>query len=312
MERIKLGNTGLEVTPVCFGAWEIGGEPFFSTPDKGTVNRVLGAVLDAGINFIDTAPVYGFGRSEELLGEFLGTRRKEIVLATKCGITWDKPELGGIKTINSREVIRRDVENSLRRLRTDCVDVLQVHWPEKNGGTPISETIETLEELKEEGKCRFYGVSNFSRGLLEETLPHGKVSTLQNRFSIVYRDRQEAEFEFCREHGVSFLAYSPLHRGLLTDNFQADLNASENWAVRDIGSENDYETAREKAGKLYEIAREHDTSLASLALNFTIRHTRVDVAIVGSKNPAHVRELAGVLEFDIKPEDAKRINGIIK
>jgi aryl-alcohol dehydrogenase-like predicted oxidoreductase len=311
MEKIELGKTGIMVTPICFGAWEVGGEPFFKTTDKEQSIKAINTALDIGINFIDTAPIYGFGRSEEILGEALGPRRRDVVLATKCGIVWEKKEMKSIRIDDSRKTIEADIERSLERLKTDYIDLYQVHWPEKDMKTPMEETIGTLESLKEKGKIRAYGVSNFNRELLESTLPHGTVSTLQNRYSILWHDKQEPEFEFCRENSVSFMAYTPLHRGLLTDSFEKNFKKDENMVVQNIGKEKDHESDTEKARTLFRIAQDNNVSLSNLALNYTIRHTGVDIALVGSKNPAHVGELSDVFSFTLSEKDIDAIQKVI-
>ncbi|TET37965.1 MAG: aldo/keto reductase [Planctomycetota bacterium] len=311
MEKIELGKTGIMVTPICFGAWEIGGEPFFKSTDKSQAVKAINTALDIGINFIDTAPIYGFGRSEEILGEALEGKRKDVVLATKCGIVWEKKVTKSIRIDDSRKVIEADVERSLERLQTDYIDLYQVHWPEKDMKTPMEETIGALESLKEKGKIRAYGVSNFSRELLESTLPHGSVSTVQNQFSIVRDDKQDAEFEFCKEHGLSFMAYSPLNRGLLTDKFEKNFKEDENMVVRDMSNADTFESEQTKARTLYEIARDNNISLSNLALNYTLNHTGIDITIVGSKTPAHVEELKNVFSFTLNDKTVGMIEKVI-
>ncbi len=304
MEKAKLGKTDLYVSPICYGTWEIGGMPFFRTPDKSDAIRAIDVAIDIGINFIDTAPVYGFGRSEEILGEAL--QGKDVIVATKCGLYWTSDDPDTIDVDNSSVFIRKDIEGSLRRLRRETIDLYQVHWPEFEKKTPLEETIDVLEQLKQEGKIRFYGISNFTYGGLAEMTSYGNVSTLQNRHSILTAGSRE--LDFCQKHNIAFLAYSPLHRGLLTDRFMDDFSSSKDLMVKRIAGEEGYDYNREKARQLYQIAQEYGISLSVLALNHLIKNIGVNVAIVGSKNPKHITQLENIFETDIKPED---IGGIL-
>ena len=303
MEKTRLAKTELYVSPICYGTWEIGGMPFFQTPERDKAIRAIHAALDIGINFIDTAPVYGFGRSEELLGQAISGR--EVVLATKCGLYWEGNDVDSININNSPQFIRKDLEGSLKRLKRESIDLYQVHWPEFENKTPLEETIGALEQLKHEGKIRCYGVSNFSSEQLKEAMLYGDISTLQNRYSILMGHTDE--IALCDGHGIAFMAYSPLHRGLLTNQFDNNFSESQDPMVRRISEEKDYEINRAKARELNRIAKSHGVSLPNLVLNYMIRHTQVKIPIVGSKNPLHITELGKVLDINIEPDEIRGI-----
>lgn len=311
MKKITLGRTRLKVTPICFGTWEIGGMPFFQTPNKKLALKAINSALDVGINFIDTAPVYGFGRAEKLIGEAIRSRRTELILATKCGLFWKDNSIESTFINNSANAIKKNIEESLERLGTDYIDLYQVHWPEKIPKTPIKELIETLEDLQIEGKIRYYGISNFSKSNLEEALLYGSVSTSQNQYSIINSSDSADIIKFCHEKGIAFLAYSPLHRGVLTNTFNKNFSISNDPMVRKISQKDNFKSNISKAAKLYEIAQDYDISLSNLVLNYTLTITGVDVTIVGSKNPTHITDLENVFSFSIKPKDVKKIEVII-
>lgn len=303
MEKIRLGKTELYVSPICYGTWEIGGMPFFQTPDRDVSIRAIHAALDVGINFIDTAPVYGFGRSEELLGQALFGR--EVVVATKCGLYWTSNDIDSIDVNNSPQFIRNDLEGSLKRLKREHIDLYQVHWPEFVKRTPLEDTINVLEQLKHEGKIRYYGVSNFSADQLKEAMLYGDISTLQNRYSVLMGHPEE--ITLCQNTGTAFMAYSPLHRGLLTDRFLNDFSESQDQVVRRISEEQDYEANRRKAEELSEIAKSHGVSLPNLVLSYMVNHTSVNIAIVGSKNIAHIADLEKAFDTKVEPDEIRRI-----
>lgn len=303
MEKTRLAKTDLYVSPICYGTWEIGGMPFFQTPSRSESIRAIHTALDIGVNFIDTSPVYGFCRAEELVGEAISKR--DVVIATKCGLYWQGDDIDSIDVDNNPQFIRKDLEGSLKRLRREQIDLYQIHWPEFSNKTPIEETIGALEDLKAEGKIRFYGVCNFSPEKLNAARLYGCISTLQNRFSLLMGGSDE--ITLCKDIGIAFMAYSPLHRGLLTGEFDKDFTRSDDLMVRRIGEEKDYELNRAKAQKLNEIAISHGVTLPNLVLNYMIRQVHVDIAIVGSKNPLHIQELGGVLSVDINADEIRVI-----
>ena len=231
MQHRELGSSGIQASVVAFGAWAIGGGPWWGPTDDAESIRAIHAALDAGINLIDTAPVYGFGRSEEVIGRALQGRRDRAVLATKCGLWWDDDtgvvhfEQLGHKVRRSLDprTIRAEVEASLKRLRTDRLDVLQTHWQSVEPfKTPIADTMACLLELKQQGKIRAIGASNISPSEMDEYRRCGALDVCQPRYSLLDRRIEADVLPYCHKNQVSTLVYSPLEQGLLTGKIGLD------------------------------------------------------------------------------------------
>jgi aryl-alcohol dehydrogenase-like predicted oxidoreductase len=225
MEYKVMGRSGIAASAMGFGTWAIGGGPWWGVTDDAESIKAIQVSIDAGITLIDTAPAYGFGHSEEVVGKAIAGRRDKVILSTKCGLWWGDDrgsfvfELQGTKVKRSLrpETIRIELEESLKRLGTDYIDLYHTHWqsiePDK---TPIDETMECLLKLKEEGKIRSIGVSNVERSHLEEYLAAGGIDVNQARYSMLDRALEAELLPYCRENTVSIMAYSPLEQGLLT------------------------------------------------------------------------------------------------
>ena len=230
MKRATLGKSGIECSRVAFGAWTIGGWMWGGVEKKEAI-RAIHAALNCGIDLIDTAPVYGFGLSEELIGEALKDKRHEAVIATKCGLIWHcsegelffhsdekHPSMEESKYAVYRclkpETVRHEVEKSLRRLKTDYIDLYQTHFQDPT--TPIGDTMETLEQLKREGKIRSIGVCNANCSEMAEYSKFGTIVCDQENYSLLRREQEKKNLPYCSKHGLSFLPYSPLARGLLS------------------------------------------------------------------------------------------------
>ena len=235
MQMRPLGESGITASAVALGAWAIGGWNWGGANDDESI-RVVHAALDNGITFIDTAPVYGMGRSEEVIGRALqGGRRHQVVLASKCSLSWED-EPGGVYHFSADEagkvaendpaamyrvrrdgrprVIRKGVEDSLRRLRTDVIDLMQTHWQDPS--TPIEDSMGELLKLQREGKIRAIGCSNATPEEMARYRSVGRLDTDQEKYSMLDREREKDNLPYCSEHKVAFLAYSPLAQGLLT------------------------------------------------------------------------------------------------
>lgn len=287
MQKQFFGSTDLWTTPLCFGAWQIGGFPFYKDCERDHAIALVHAVLDLGVNFIDTAPVYGFGLSEEILGEALQGRRHELVLSSKCGLQWDKESLSAIHKCATREAIMRDVEQSLQRLQTDYIDLYLLHWLDVN--TPLEESILALQELKDQGVVKHIGVSNFSLEKMQEAVTFGDVEALQSRLSRLRPEITPEMRIFCLERGIGIQAYSPLERGLLTgqtwQNLKDKDEAAIHWALKNAPK--GYET------KIETWAKEADAqglSLTQASLKWVCDLEGVSCAIVGSTNKDHIAE----------------------
>jgi methylglyoxal reductase len=225
MRSIRIGRSGIEASVVGMGTWAIGGDSQWGTSDDAESIRAIHRARDLGVTLIDTAPAYGLGHSEEVVGKALAGRRGDYVLSTKCGLRWDiregslKMERDGVRIlINTRpERIAEEIEISLKRLETDYIDIYIVHWPElPDFPTPIADTVGGLLELKKQGKIRAIGASNLSEAQFLEYVRAGQLDLIQEKYSLLDRGAGDRLFGLCAQHGVTFQAYSPLERGILS------------------------------------------------------------------------------------------------
>lgn len=233
MDMRKLGQSGLRVSSVALGTWAVGGGPWWGATDDDEAVRAIRAALDAGVSLVDTAPIYYFGHSEEVVGRALrdGYREKAVV-ATKCGLPWyadaEGPlwfEQDGRRVVSCCQAasIRREIDDSLRRLGVDVVDLYQLHLPQQAGlDVPVDETMGVLCDLKRAGKIRAVGVSNVSAAQLRDYLSCGVVDAVQNKYSMLDRAAEAEVLPCCQERGISFLAYQPLEQGLLTGKIRPE------------------------------------------------------------------------------------------
>jgi methylglyoxal reductase len=230
MRTIKIGKSGIEASAVGIGAWAIGGDSMWGASDDAESVRTIHRARDLGVTLLDTAPGYGLGHSEEVVGKALAGRRGDYVLSTKCGLRWDikegalKQERDGVRiVINTRpERIVEEIEMSLRRLQTDYIDIYIVHWPAlPEFPTPIADTMGCLGELKKQGKIRAIGASNLSDAQFLEHVRAGQLDLIQEKYSMLDRGVGDRLFALCGQYGVTFQAYSPLERGILTGKITA-------------------------------------------------------------------------------------------
>ncbi|MFQ3620108.1 MAG: aldo/keto reductase [Spirochaetales bacterium] len=228
MRTIKIGKAKMEASVVGLGAWAIGGDSNWGPSDDQESIRTIHRALDLGVNLIDTAPAYGLGHGEEVVGKALRGKRHEYVLSTKCGIRWDIKEgallleRDGVRILrNTRpERLKEEIHASLKRLNTDYIDIYIVHWQEvPEFPCPIVDTMGFLMDLKREGKIRAIGASNLSPEQFLEYVSAGDLDLIQERYSMVYRKAEPLFFPLCKQYGVTFQAYSPLERGALTQAF---------------------------------------------------------------------------------------------
>ncbi|MGI6148737.1 MAG: aldo/keto reductase [Firmicutes bacterium] len=314
----QLGKTDLKVSVLGYGCWAAGNQ-WDDSSDEASI-RAIQTAIDLGINFFDVAPVYGYGHAEQVLGRAIAGRRDKVYIATKCGLTWD--DNGRTYRNLTRENILREIDESLRRLNVDYVDLYQVHWPDPN--VPIEETFTTLEELKRSGKVRYIGVTNFSISLIEQAQEYTEIVSDQVLYNMIdrnsddyhgldlnYRSEQEI-LPYCAEEQLGFIPYSPLCQGLLTDHFD-----------RDAISQRDVRTAnRQLRGEalkrnlavreeLLKVAEDYGRPLSQLALNWLIQKPAVTSIIAGALNEHHVQQNAGALEWSLSESDLDRIGKIL-
>ncbi|MBT5869601.1 MAG: aldo/keto reductase [Nitrospinaceae bacterium] len=290
MEYRKLGSSDLNVSVMGYGAWGIGGAPFWNSEGHTKSLDSIRKAFDLGINFFDTAPVYGFGHSEELIGKALKPVRDKVIIATKCGLRWDKEALGSIRKDASRNSILEEVDQSLKRLDTDVIDLYQVHWPDVE--TEQKETMETLLEIQEKGKIRHIGVSNYSAKQIEEGLQYANIISLQPEFSLLMRDIQNDTVAVCLEKNIGIIAYSPLASGVLTGKYDKHTKFKDWRSKGIIGTFTGEGFSRNiaKVDRLKAIADEEGRTCAQLAINWVLRQEGLTTALVGVKNPAQVGE----------------------
>jgi aryl-alcohol dehydrogenase-like predicted oxidoreductase len=288
MDRVRLGMTDLEVSPICFGTWQLGGD--WGDVDEREATAAIRHALDVGINMFDTAQAYGFGASERLLGRALApelrTRRDAVVIATKGGLRPDGSV--GIVRDASPAWLREGVEQSLRALGVDHIDLYQLHWPDP--AVPLSDTAEALQELVDEGKIRHVGVSNFDVPELATFAQTRPVETLQPPYHLFRRDIEAEVLPYCAEHDVGVLVYGPLAHGLLTGAIDEHTSfGSGDWRAGSPLFQG--ETLRRNLAvvrHLEELARSLGTTVSALAIAWTLANPAVQVAIVGARSAAHI------------------------
>lgn len=321
LPTMVLGTSDLHITRVGFGAWAAGGGGWsfgWGPQDDDETIAALHRALELGINWIDTAAVYGLGHSEEVVGRFLGTLAPadRPFVFTKCGLTWDPHDRQAMPVRNLRpESIRAECEASLRRLGVERIDLYQFHWPDETG-TPVEDSWTAMLQLVDEGKVRVPAVSNFPVELLARCEALGHVHALQPPFSPIRRGFAVAEREWCRQHGTGVICYSPMQAGLLTDAFSAErLRAlpDEDWRRR-YGSEfqsPDLERNLALRDALRPIAERHGVAVAAVAVAWTLAWPGVTGAIVGARRPAQVDGWAPAATLALRSEDLDEIAAAI-
>jgi aryl-alcohol dehydrogenase-like predicted oxidoreductase len=274
--------------------------------DRDEAIAAVRAALDQGVTFFDTAQAYGFGKSEALLAEALGDdiHRDDVVVATKGGL---RPTEGGVTRDTSAEFLRDGVEKSLRHLGVEAIDLYQVHWPHHD--TPFEETGAALQQLKDEGKIRHVGVSNFSPAEMEELSRTVEVETDQPPYNLFNRGIEEEVLPWCREHNVGVLVYGPLSHGLLSGRFDPANLDDDDWRRGHEPFEGEaLERNMQAVERLSEYAEQRGWTLAQLAVAWVLAQPGVHVAIAGARRPAHVEGIAPAAEIELTTEDLAEID----
>jgi|GEM_PF-139901 len=309
MQFIKLGESDLKASRIGFGCWAIGGTDWGPVDDDESVEAIRKA-LDCGVNFFDTADVYGNGHSEEVLGRALGSERKKVIVATKVGGVRKKGSPPRHDT--SRTHILEAIDASLRRLKTDYVDLYQIHVPDPS--TPVSETMSALKELKNQGKIRHIGLSNMKAEDIEEYMKHGPVTTLQPGYSMIERQPEKGLFQFCKENNIGVLAYSPLGRGLLTGKYtrKSTFPPDDVRAIDTAFQGKIFEINLKCVERLRKPAADSGRTLAQLAVAWVFSHPEVSVALVGAKTASQAKENAAAFDTQLSPEVLEEIGAILE
>jgi aryl-alcohol dehydrogenase-like predicted oxidoreductase len=308
---------------VVLGAWAIGGSMWGGQDEQRSIDAIV-ASIDAGVNLIDTAPVYGMGKSEEILGRALRGRRDKVLIATKCGLIWDRADRGTLRftmvDVDERThpihydmspaAVRQGLEDSLRRLGTDRIDLLQIHWPDPQ--IPTERMFDEMLKLKAEGKVRWLGVCNFTRAQLEVARPVAGIVSHQPQYNLLDREIEAEALPWCRRENVGVIAYSPMARGLLTGKYGADHQFPANdhrsgvkwftpaWRPRVLA-------ALEKARP---IAEAYGASLGNLAVAWVLAQPGVTGAIVGARDAKQAEENARAAAVTLKDADVKALGDL--
>src|SRR6267378_2633571 len=310
MQTRQFGKTDLYITPLGFGSWAVGGGGWqfaWGSQDDRESIAAINRALERGVNWIDTAAVYGLGHAEEIVARTLKERAERPYIFTKCSMVWD--EKGNISPSLKRDSIRREVENSLRRLQVDVIDLYQIHWP--NPERDIEEGWSTLSDLKREGKVRYIGVSNFNVEQLQRVMDIDRVDTLQPSYSLIHPDVEDEILPFCEKNGIGVIVYSPMMSGLLSGKMTRErvINFPE-----DDWRKNNPEFQEPKlyrnlwlAELLKNVGRHNGLSAGEIAIAWTLRLAAVTGAIVGGRSPDQVDGIAGAADFRLSKDE---IDGI--
>lgn len=316
----KLGTTDVEVTPITMGAWAIGGFMWGGNDEKDSIEAIQ-AYIDNGVTSIDTAPIYGFGYSEELVGKAIKKYdRSRVQILTKFGMVWDMEKgdyafdgtdnQGNLKKIykyGGYEKALRDVEESLKRLQTDYIDLIQLHWPDST--TPIEETMRAMEKMLQDGKVRAIGVCNYNAAQLKEAERTVKLASNQVPYSMLKRDIEKEVVPYCLENNLSVIAYSPMERGLLTGKYATMQTLAEGDHRNHYFKRFDFAAVKRLTDNLADLAAKYNATTAQLVLAWTFHQPAVAAALAGARNAKQAEENAKAMSISITEDDLKLIEG---
>ncbi len=315
MQTRKLGATELKLSAIGLGTWAIGGggwEYAWGPQDDEKSISAIRHALDMGINWIDTAAVYGLGHSEEIVGKAVKGLRERPIIATKCSRTWGKD--GKVSFCLKKESIRSEVEASLQRLDIDVIDLYQIHWPGPD--EDIEEGWGTMAELVKEGKVRYAGVSNFSVEHLKRIQPIHPAASLQPPYSMLSRGVEEGLLEYCAANNIGGVAYSPMQKGLLTGKFTRErvqnLPEDDHRRRDPLFQGAALDATIELVDGLGSIAEKHGKTAAQLAIAWVLRRPEVTAAIVGARNPSQIEETVTAGEWTLSDEDIAVIEKLLE
>jgi aryl-alcohol dehydrogenase-like predicted oxidoreductase len=311
MEYTIISGTEMNVSRIAIGTWAIGGWMWGGTDEKESI-RTIHAALDKGINLIDTAPAYGFGVSEEIVGKAIEARghREEVFIATKVGLEWHN---GSVTRNSSPDRIRQEVQDSLRRLRTNYIDIYQVHWPDS--AVPIEETARTMQALYNEGLIRAIGVSNYSPEQMDRFMSVSELHTVQSPFNLFEREIESEVLPYARQKNLSLLAYGPLCRGLLTGKERIDTKfTGDDLRKTDPKFQPprfaQYLNAVQQLDGLAQ--KKYGKHVMDLAVRWVLDQPGVSAALWGSRHPAEVEGIAGALDWKLDADTLAVIDQILR
>ncbi|NQT32422.1 MAG: aldo/keto reductase [Candidatus Omnitrophica bacterium] len=301
MQYRKIANSDLDVSAICLGSWVFGGDPCWGEAEDARSERVVAEALAGGINFIDTAPIYGSGRSEEVIGRAIKGKRDSVIIATKCGL---EKKGHSIRPNLSAKFIREEIERSLRRLQVERVDLYQCHWPDPN--TSVRETFGELNKLVTEGKIKHIGVSNFSREEVEKALRVAPIISNQVQYSLLSRDVEDGLMPYCKENDISILSYGSLGGGILTGKYKEPPPVKRG-DVKDFFyryyTEPYWSKAKEFVAVLRRIADGGNVPVSHVAIDWVTSHPEVASCIVGCRTPEQLKENVNASDWSLSDEE---------
>ncbi len=310
LEYRRLADTDIMISPVSLGCWPIAGMTSLNVNDADSLATLV-AAIELGVNFLDTAYCYGAnGESERLIVRALGHRRDEVVIATKGGIHWGAD---GKQALDGRpDTLRRQCEESLRRLETDRVELLYLHGPDP--ATPVAESASALKKLMDEGKARCIGVSNLSLGQLEEFHAVCPIAAFQPPYSMLQRQIEKDTLPWCREHGVSVMAYWPLLKGLLAGKLPRDFvfQPNDGRAKYPMFQGDEWQKNQDFVDRLREISEEIGKTVSQVVINWTIHQPGITAALCGAKRADQIEETAGAMGWKLDTEQLARIDAALE
>jgi aryl-alcohol dehydrogenase-like predicted oxidoreductase len=311
MQTQRLGNSDMDLTPIGVGAWAMGGSGWafaWGPQDDDDSIAAIHAALDHGVNWIDTAAVYGLGHSEEVVARALEGRGARPYVFTKCARAWNGK--GEIQKVLKRDSVRRECESSLRRLKVDAIDLYQIHWPEPD--EDVEEGWETLAKLKEEGKVRWIGLSNFNAQQMERCRKIAPVTSLQPPYSAISPEVEDLILPYCQQHGMGVISYSPMKSGLLTGKMTKArvANMPEDDFRRRAPAFQEPQLTRNLAlaEVMKSIGARHGRAAGEVAIAWVLRHKAVTAAIVGMRSAEQAEGVVGALEFRLSKEEIAEID----
>ena len=320
MDKVQLPESDVRITPITFGAWAIGGW-FWGGAEENESVKAIEAAIANGMTTIDTAPVYGFGQSEEFVGKAIKGKRSKVELLTKFGLVWDrksghvhyektfdnKGNEVSLYRLGSKESVIKECEDSLRRLGTDYIDLYQQHWPDSS--TPVEETMEALEILKDQGKIRAGGVSNYSMSEMEKAEKYFKLSSNQVPYSMVNRGIEDKVVPYCISNDKAIIAYSPLQRGVLTGKITADYKFAkgDHRPTTPFFKEPNLSRINTFLDKIKPIAESQQVTLAQLVLKWTLLQPGITCVLAGARNEKQVLENIKAMNVLITESDQQQI-----
>jgi len=322
MKYKKVPKIDLNFSAIGYGCWGASGEKYWSGHSDRDQIEAIHTAIESGINMFDVAPVYGLGHAEEILGKAIKGNRDKVIVATKCGLLWN--ENGNIINNLKKDSILKEIDDSLKRLSLDYVDLYQVHWP-SNSGVPIEETMEALNIIKREGKARYIGLSNFSASQAEEAMKYCEICSMQGLYNMIERNsetyhgislpyRTEKEIlPFVKKQGMAFLPYSPLFQGLLAGSF----DKNKKLAGGDVRNENPKLSGEslleylDLVEKIKVLTKDIGHPINEVALNWLIAQDEVTSVIQGARNAAHVESNIKSLEWELPVELITEINNLV-